>query len=326
MSIPDSLLRPSVFISYSYDEEAHKAFVVKVAEDLGIGRVGVVLDRWDLELGEDIAQFMEQGISRADFFLAMCTPKYAQRFDSRDGGAGQEGAMISASVLEGSKKDRVIPALCRGDRESSIPKQLKGRRYLDFREANKYSHCMAELLGRLHSRPLRPSSIRVTPGRGTTQPVDVSAIIAEAERTPEWKKKLLLYEKAVELEPTNSNYHRKMAWCALNLNRFSLAEQHDREAVRLDPENTAAWVGLVVAGSLQGNREVAEEAFHRVEQRTQRTGAGFVEASFYLGVHLYRTGERSRAEVLLQTVTTSGLDSEYFSRLRRRAERYLNAP
>ena len=42
---------PRVFLSYSHDCEAHKAWVRRLAERLQEGGVEVTLDQWDLQIG-----------------------------------------------------------------------------------------------------------------------------------------------------------------------------------------------------------------------------------------------------------------------------------
>jgi len=48
-----------VFISYSHDSEAHKAWVLKLATDLRTASVDAGLDQWDLALGQDTSAFMQ---------------------------------------------------------------------------------------------------------------------------------------------------------------------------------------------------------------------------------------------------------------------------
>ena len=39
---------PTVFISYSHDNEDHKSWVLKLASDLRSHGVNAILDQWDL--------------------------------------------------------------------------------------------------------------------------------------------------------------------------------------------------------------------------------------------------------------------------------------
>jgi len=69
---------PTVFISYSWDNDAHRAWVKELAERLVLNGVHVKLDQWDLVPGDSLTQFMEHEISASDFVLVICTPNYAQ--------------------------------------------------------------------------------------------------------------------------------------------------------------------------------------------------------------------------------------------------------
>ena len=70
---------PKVFISYSHDSDAHKAWVLGLATGLRNGGVNVVLDQWDLALGEDISMFMQKGISESDRVLMICSESYVAK-------------------------------------------------------------------------------------------------------------------------------------------------------------------------------------------------------------------------------------------------------
>lgn len=48
---------PKVFISYSHDSEEHKNWVLKLATHLRDHGVDVVLDQWNVRLGDDLPFF-----------------------------------------------------------------------------------------------------------------------------------------------------------------------------------------------------------------------------------------------------------------------------
>ena len=65
---------PTVFVSYSHDGEEHSDWVLQLATRLRSNSVDVILDRWNLRLGQDLAAFMEkwsvQLPSRSMYLLA----------------------------------------------------------------------------------------------------------------------------------------------------------------------------------------------------------------------------------------------------------------
>ena len=81
---------PTAFISYSWDSEEHRRWVIALATRLRENGVDVVLDCWHLKLGADKTLFMEKAIRENDHVLLICPPKYKEKADSRLGGVGLE--------------------------------------------------------------------------------------------------------------------------------------------------------------------------------------------------------------------------------------------
>lgn len=70
---------PTVFISYSHDNEQHKEWVAKLAGDLYSHGVNVIFDQWDLRIGSDLRFFMEQGLSESNLVLCICSENYVNK-------------------------------------------------------------------------------------------------------------------------------------------------------------------------------------------------------------------------------------------------------
>jgi hypothetical protein len=70
----------------------------------GAASVDVALDEWEVRPGDQLPHFMERSIRDADFVLCICTPRYKERFDARQGGAGYEAfrgfQTISRSLMK----------------------------------------------------------------------------------------------------------------------------------------------------------------------------------------------------------------------------------
>ena len=84
-----------MFLSYSHDSEAHRAWVRELAERLVQGGVEVTLDQWDLPYGADVVRFMDLGIRDADRVLMVCTANYVAKAEERKGRAGYEGMIVT---------------------------------------------------------------------------------------------------------------------------------------------------------------------------------------------------------------------------------------
>jgi hypothetical protein len=76
------------FISYSHDSEGHKNWVRSLAEYLLENGIDVVLDQWDVAIGDDLPAFMEQAIRNTDRVIAICTDAYVAKANSGAGGVG----------------------------------------------------------------------------------------------------------------------------------------------------------------------------------------------------------------------------------------------
>jgi hypothetical protein len=151
---------PRVFISYSHDSDAHKAWVAKLASDLRTRGVDVILDQWDLPLGGDMAAFMEKSIADSDRVLLICTESYAAKANGGKGGVGYERLVVSGEVVAQISTTKFVP-LVRGGGSELVPRFLGPRRYLDFSADAAYDARIDELGKELHGIP---SAIKPTLG------------------------------------------------------------------------------------------------------------------------------------------------------------------
>jgi len=126
--------KPSVFISYSWDEdEDHPAWVRGLAERLRGEGVDVRLDQWYASPGQQLPAFMEAAVRESDFVLVVCTPAYKRSSDGRIGGVGYESQVLTAELLTGQDDGKVIPVLREGDWRQAAPSWLLGKWYVDLR-------------------------------------------------------------------------------------------------------------------------------------------------------------------------------------------------
>lgn len=105
------------FISYSWDNESHKDWVLKLASDLRRHGVDVVLDQWDLRLGDDLAFFMEQGLGQSHIVICVCSDKYVDKANSGTGGAGYEKRILAADMISDANKRYIIPIIRNNQRK-----------------------------------------------------------------------------------------------------------------------------------------------------------------------------------------------------------------
>ncbi|KAA3647201.1 MAG: toll/interleukin-1 receptor domain-containing protein [Chloroflexi bacterium] len=122
-----------VFFSYSHDDDAHKAWVSDIAQDLSRRGLDVVLDQNDLKPGLDIHQFAELAVETSDFVLLICTPEYARKANNRVRGVGMEISLITSEIYSGAS-DKFIAILRHGGHEESIPRFMKSKLFVDLRD------------------------------------------------------------------------------------------------------------------------------------------------------------------------------------------------
>lgn len=129
---------PTAFISYSWDNEDHKEWVLALASRLVENGVSIKLDRWDVPPGHSLTEFMESSVRNCNFTLAVCTPNYAARSLARVGGVGYEQQIISAQIVSGADRSKFIPIVRSGSFDATstdcaLPAHFTGTHALDFR-------------------------------------------------------------------------------------------------------------------------------------------------------------------------------------------------
>jgi hypothetical protein len=144
-----------VFISYSWDSDAHKDWVREFADGLASNGIDIILDQYDLQIGDDRFYFMERSVREADAVLCICTPAYVSKANGRTSGVGVETSLITPQFFEriGSTK-QFIPII----RESkpdfpTTPDYLSGLIFGDFRDSSNSKAQMEQLLRHLHREP-----------------------------------------------------------------------------------------------------------------------------------------------------------------------------
>lgn len=103
--------QPSVFISYSHDSDEHKDWVLQLATRLRSNGVDVILDRWNLKYGSNIASFMERGLSKSNRVICVCSENYIKKANDGKGGAGYEKQIITAEYVTDQNTNWVIPLI-----------------------------------------------------------------------------------------------------------------------------------------------------------------------------------------------------------------------
>ena len=147
---------PSVFVSYSHDNESHMAWVLQLATRLRHNGVNTILDQWNLDLGRDVAAFIEKGLSESSRVMCICSENYVRKANNKEGGVGYEKRIMTAEIMANLNSDWVIPVIRNNQGAKLVPTFLEGCLYIDFREDRLYEEQYENLLRSLLDEPIVP--------------------------------------------------------------------------------------------------------------------------------------------------------------------------
>ncbi|MCF6403731.1 toll/interleukin-1 receptor domain-containing protein [Chitinophaga filiformis] len=143
-----------VFISYSWDDEPHKAWILNLANKLTQSGIHVILDRYDLRAGSNMTRFMEQAVIKADRVLLIMTPTYKEKADDRKGGVGYESSIISQQIYEDQDSEKFIPVIRKGTFKDASPTFIKHLISHNMTDDSKFEKDFEELLRVIYDQPV----------------------------------------------------------------------------------------------------------------------------------------------------------------------------
>lgn len=143
-----------VFISYSWDDDPHKQWVLNLANRLCSDGVNVILDRYHLKPGKNLPHFVETSIAQADRIIIVFTPNYKLKADKREGGVGYEYSIMNVDLYKTqTSNEKIIPILRAGSKENSIPTFMQQFIHLDVRNDNTFEASYTDLLREIYNEP-----------------------------------------------------------------------------------------------------------------------------------------------------------------------------
>ena len=144
----------TVFISYSWDTEEHKNWVLDLADRLVKEGVNVILDRYELRPGKSLPHFVETSINKADRILIIFTRNYKLKAEKRVGGVGYEYSIMNAELYKNqTNNERIIPVLRNGNSTDSIPEFMQQYIHIDMRNDENYENSYVDLLREIYDEP-----------------------------------------------------------------------------------------------------------------------------------------------------------------------------
>ncbi|GHV95693.1 hypothetical protein AGMMS50293_20130 [Spirochaetia bacterium] len=152
---------PKVFISYAWSSPQHERWVLELASNLRQQEgVDVVLDKWDLNLGNDSLPFMEQMVNddTVKKVLMICDKNYVEKANKRKGGVGIETQIISKKVYEKSDQNKFVAVIREKNDDGSpcVPAYCHSRMYIDFTSDATFAERFRELVLWIYDKPIYP--------------------------------------------------------------------------------------------------------------------------------------------------------------------------
>lgn len=150
---------PKKFLSYAWTNPEHEAWVLALAERLRGNGVDVILDKWNLQPGQDSYVFMERMVTdpTVSRVLMICDQAYVEKANGRLGGAGTEAQIISPELYRNNSADQTkFAAACLArdaDGQLLVPVFSKGRIHFDFTRRDSQEGAYAQLLRWAHGEP-----------------------------------------------------------------------------------------------------------------------------------------------------------------------------
>lgn len=144
---PRNFAHPRVFISYSHDSPEHKEWVKKLAERLMVeGGISIILDIWETEGGDDLAQFMIQSVTKAKRVIMVCSIPYVIKADEGRGGVGFETQIVTGEMIEDLGSKKFIPVIPPGNCDARVPILFKTKKYIDLRDSENFESNFDDLV------------------------------------------------------------------------------------------------------------------------------------------------------------------------------------
>lgn len=166
---------PRTFLSYSWSSPEHEDWVLRLATDLVDLDVDVVLDKWDLQDGDDPYPFMERIVTDPALkkVVLVCDREYVRKADAREGGVGTEAQILTPELYRAAQTDPDAPDHQKAETRKFVavlrerpepggratPAFYGGRIHIDMVDDEGYGDALTRLARWIYDKPphVRPS-------------------------------------------------------------------------------------------------------------------------------------------------------------------------
>lgn len=145
----------SAFISYSWDSEEHKQWVMDFANLLrSKGGVNATIDRFITQSNTtNLNAMMIKNMRNNDFVIVVLTEKFAEKADNFQGGVGFE-TLFSLPILQENPDKLIFVLRHKTNFRNAFPFHLQGNYAIDFSDDSKFDESFQELIHRIQGVPL----------------------------------------------------------------------------------------------------------------------------------------------------------------------------
>lgn len=219
--IPDDV--PVVFVSYSWDSQEHQEWVLRLSADLREKyRVYTLLDKYNRG-GQELTEFMRNGLKKAHRVLIIGTPEYKKKIDRTSGGAKFEDQVITIELYHEMETHKFIPVLREGSFSESFSELIETRVGYDMSNDAQYDQKLQELAADIWGCPMNlapalgpkpnfiPASQVLQPLKASS-PEDFATIVKSYLLDP--TKRIVLTE-FIE-EEIEKTFHKIMEYASYN--------------------------------------------------------------------------------------------------------------
>lgn len=149
---------PKLFVSYSWSNADHEAWVLDLATSLVESGIEVLLDKWQLRDGHDSIKFMESMVTNEDVHkvLILADKVYVERANARVGGVGTETQILTPDLYGGQNPDKFVLVVCERDEQGKpyVPTYYRGRIHIDMSREEVYATGHEQLVRWVFDKPL----------------------------------------------------------------------------------------------------------------------------------------------------------------------------
>jgi tetratricopeptide (TPR) repeat protein len=251
-------MQPTAFISYSWDSlnewrEQNEEWVRALADRLLSDNVSVSLDKWAVQPGDSIPQFMEKAITGNDKVLIICTPRYKYSSDNRKGAVGYESHIISSLILQSSDHRKFITIIKQGNEITSVPTGLIGKYHIFLDNPRTYEKQYQVLIDAIHNRWQTSTAFPFTKNGEAVQSLKVdtalnlSFALLQTMTKQEIKAYIAHYKAMVKAYSHNAQGWFGLGLCTLHYASYDSAIMQFEKAISLDSSNADYYYYLAIA-------------------------------------------------------------------------------